>query len=170
MNKPHLAQALTVATLFLFVPMAVGQEVLYTFSGHRESPTFGWFANGAGDVNNDGYDDLIVGDPDEGPFGKSYGSATVLSGKDGAVLHKFMGTIDDGEFGHTVDGVGDINLDGYDDVITGSLGQRVNDQFESKVMCTQARMEQSFSHWTPCIGFTLPELVTSMGTTTQTYF
>jgi hypothetical protein len=72
---------------------------------------------GAGDVNGDGFDDVIVGE--KGAAGLFYGSAsppaslttfpTVLSSSAG-----------DADFGHVVAGVGDVDGDGFADVMVGS--------------------------------------------------
>ncbi len=52
---------------------------------------FGTHASGAGDVNGDGYADVIVGAPMNGAGGESAGRAYVFSGKDGKVLLTLTG-------------------------------------------------------------------------------
>jgi Ca2+-binding RTX toxin-like protein len=82
----------------------------------------------AGDVNGDGLDDFIVGSPHSGP-----GGAYVIYGKAGglASLNVANLTPADGFFigapagsflaGETVSGAGDINGDGFDDILIGNL-------------------------------------------------
>ena len=94
-------------------------SVLYTFTGDGTGDRFGLTSNGAGDVNADGYDDLIVGAYYTGG-GSGAGYAKVFSGKNGAVLYTFRGSSTRDYFGVYVSGAGDVNKDGYADVVIGA--------------------------------------------------
>jgi FG-GAP repeat protein len=96
-------------------------STLYTFNGLATGDNFGCSVAGAGDVNMDGYADLIVGARYASPGGlSSAGQATVFSGKDRSVLHTFNGIAAADQFGCSVAGAGDVNKDGYADLIVGA--------------------------------------------------
>ena len=60
---------------------------LYTFFGNSANDHFGRAVGDAGDVNGDGFADVIVGADLDDPGGvTSSGSARVLSGQDGSVF------------------------------------------------------------------------------------
>jgi predicted lipoprotein with Yx(FWY)xxD motif len=94
--------------------------ILYTFNGDSADDEFGFSVAGAGDVNADGFDDLIVGAPRDDNNGSNSGSARVFSGADGSILYTFNGDSEEDEFGISVDGAGDVNADGFDDLIVGA--------------------------------------------------
>ena len=94
--------------------------VLYTFDGDP-GDILGFEVSGAGDVNDDGFDDLIVGAEFDGSNLTASGSVRVFSGFDGSVLYNFEGDAGGDRFGHSVSGVGDVNGDGIPDFFAGSV-------------------------------------------------
>ena len=105
--------------------------ILYTFNGDSTGDYFGKSVSGAGDVNNDGYDDVIVGVYWDDNNGAGSGSARVLSGANGAILYTFNGDSTGDEFGWSVSGAGDVNNDGYADVIVGAFLDANNGKADS---------------------------------------
>jgi len=85
-------------------------EVLHTLEGGIPGGGFGWSVGGAGDMNGDGLADLIVGAPGGAGYARAY------SGADGSQLYHWT-LLSVTDFGKCVTGVGDWNLDGFDDVV-----------------------------------------------------
>ena len=100
-------------------------------------PNAGFSVSGAGDVNGDGYDDFLIGAPD-GSFASSPSGDTYLifgsaSGHDGQLdlgaLNGHEGFIIQGrnigdQSGSSVSSAGDINGDGFDDILIGAASSR----------------------------------------------
>jgi hypothetical protein len=100
--------------------LGYGGEILHTLQSPNpeRQGVFGTSASGVGDVNSDGYADIVVGtDEDVGAY--DAGSAYVFSGEDGGVLYALQSPNPEeyGYFGHSVSGVGDVNGDNVPDVI-----------------------------------------------------
>ncbi|MBU0475361.1 MAG: FG-GAP repeat protein [Bacteroidetes bacterium] len=86
---------------------------------------FGITVSTAGDINNDGYSDVIVGSEGNSHAGAVYiylGGETMDDSCDVILL----GENRDDNFGCSISTAGDINNDGYDDVIIGALGYNSN--------------------------------------------
>ncbi len=123
MHLTHLLVA-----LFLFAPLVPAQSQIYIFNGDDYADWLGFAVSGAGDVNGDGYADLVVGVPlhdrsdSVGGSGTNAGSVQVLSGKNGRILHASEGDTKHIYLGFSVNAAGDVNGDGYPDVIAGAVG------------------------------------------------
>ena len=87
------------------------------------SDRFGTSVASAGDVNNDGLADLIVGAPGNGMMAAGPGSAIVFRsngvGYTEMQSHRMDGVLG-GLFGNSVAGAGDVDGDGFGEVIVGA--------------------------------------------------
>ncbi len=97
-----------------------------TMKGEEKFDSFGISVSGAGDVNGDGYDDVIAGARlHTSSMGYYAGRAYIFFG--GPDMDNVTDVVLDGSqssdfFGISVSGAGDLNGDGYDDVVVGASG------------------------------------------------
>jgi hypothetical protein len=89
-----------------------------------EGSNIGEVLSPAGDVNGDGYSDVVVGSP--GVFGGGDGRVSIFYGSlngimPGDSVNLSRGNAQFNLYGVSVAGVGDVNGDGYEDVAVGSL-------------------------------------------------
>ncbi|MFO1079062.1 MAG: VCBS domain-containing protein [Reyranellaceae bacterium] len=116
----------------------------FLIRGDSEWSFAGWSVSTAGDVNGDGFDDLVIGAPiagsGDGPTGQAYvvfgsehgfgaldgqGRAVIDLSNDGAGFTASQGFVIRGDTSHDEAGlqvsrVGDFNGDGYDDLLVGA--------------------------------------------------
>ncbi|TWT45184.1 FG-GAP repeat protein [Phycisphaerae bacterium RAS1] len=76
----------------------------------------------AGDVNNDGYDDLAVGAYLNSDGAPQAGRVYLFSGRDGSTLRTITSTRAGENSGFDAIGAGDLNGDGWIDVLVGAAG------------------------------------------------
>jgi len=95
-------------------------DTLWVFTGDSAEARFGLPVAGAGDVDNDGFDDVIIGASAYGPSGMSAGHAYVYSGRTGAELHNLEGEGAHDYFGASVAGLGDLDGDNHADIGVGA--------------------------------------------------
>ena len=95
-----------------------------TLQANQSAANFGLAVAGAGDVNGDGYSDVIVGaedydngNTDEGMIFIYHGSA---AGINNVAVTMAESNEDLSQFGYAVASAGDVNGDGYSDVIVGA--------------------------------------------------
>ncbi|MEO5378274.1 MAG: DUF4347 domain-containing protein [Magnetococcus sp. DMHC-6] len=111
----------------------------FRLNGVNKDDLSGWSVSGAGDVNGDGFDDLLIGAKWTDHHGTDSGSTYVVFGHNSEFNnHIDLSTLDgsngfriDGgnahDFsGYSVNSAGDINGDGHDDILIGAPGVSFN--------------------------------------------
>jgi hypothetical protein len=91
-------------------------NLLFGFGGSGWASLTGLSIANAGDVDNDGTDDVIIGAPSKLYGLDALGAVYVLSGATGETIHEITGVFSNAGFGWVVAGAGDVDGDGYDDV------------------------------------------------------
>ena len=102
----------------------------------------GYSVSSAGDVNGDGFDDLIIGASNADPNGSGSGSSYVVFGKasgfsaslnlstlNGTTGFRIDGVAADDRSGRSVSAAGDVNGDGFGDLIIGAANADPNGSY-----------------------------------------
>jgi predicted nucleic acid-binding Zn-ribbon protein len=100
-----------------------------SFRGEDAGDLSGKSVAGAGDVNGDGYDDILIGAPNDDDGGNTAGQTYLILGKAtgwamdtdlSTASASFWGEDAVDRSGSSVAGAGDVNGDGYDDILIGA--------------------------------------------------
>lgn len=96
-----------------------------TLRGAELNASFGFSIASAGDVNGDGFGDLVVGAPQSSPSGRmGAGSVHVFLGGSSGIgsiaVVVLEGETASSQFGTAVQGIGDVNADGRADIAAGA--------------------------------------------------
>lgn len=94
----------------------VAQGRIHTLRGNAAGDQFGSSVSAAGDIDEDGFADVIIG----APFAEQSGRAYVYSGKDGSLLRTFKGANPGDLFGVGVSYMADANGDDVVELVIGA--------------------------------------------------
>lgn len=122
--------------------LTLSADTAVKFTGEAVYDVAGYAVSSAGDVNNDGYDDILIGSAANSAAGSSTGAVYLIYGQSTALADltlsatttiKFTGEAAGDNAGYSVASAGDVNGDGYDDLLIGAINHVV-DEVQSGVV------------------------------------
>lgn len=154
------------ASLFLGSAAGLSATPSWTAESDRVDAKLGWSVASAGDVNGDGFGDVIVGAPGYSLFPVRGGQGYLFLGSAAGLEVAPAWTADSGqasaEFGASVASAGDVDADGFDDVVVGAYAYdhgQINEGRAFLYLGTAAGLQSAprataeSNQTTPCIGF-----------------
>jgi hypothetical protein len=117
-----------------------------SFLGKQANDRAGRTIAGAGDLNGDGYDDVLVAAGSNNGAGQVYlifgkSSNWSIDTKLSNINSSFIGEKSGDVFGRELSGGGDVNNDGFDDILIGSPWNSDNGQYSGKVYLVLGRSD-----------------------------
>ena len=113
------------ATGRVYVHSGADGRRLHALTGEGPGDGFGIGSADVGDVNRDGFDDLLIGAWQFSRAAPSGGKVYLYSGKDGSLLRVITGRVPGETFGFDATGVGDVNGDGVPDLLLTSTWSNI---------------------------------------------
>ncbi len=89
-------------------------------TGYDEGAHLGWSLAGAGDVNGDGFSDMVIGAPDATWGLPEIPGILVIYGTDAGYFSRTTLLGGSGQFGYSVGSAGDFDADGFSDIVVGT--------------------------------------------------
>jgi hypothetical protein len=124
------------AFLYLGSPTGLAKLPAWTAEGDQAGAYLGYSVASAGDVNGDGFDDVIVGAVGFANGQNTEGRAILYLGSAAGLAASPAWTVEGDRtyafLGSSVSTAGDVNGDGYDDVIVGARGYRNGEEDEGR--------------------------------------
>jgi hypothetical protein len=121
----HRSSIAVKATHYMHARASIVTRRFWTAEGNQATASFGSSVSTAGDVNGDGYSDVIVGASRYDNGQREEGRAFVYHGSAEGLSKTPNWTAESDQanayFGYSVASAGDVNGDGYSDVIVGAL-------------------------------------------------
>ena len=114
---------------------------LLVLPGESRGDGFGIGPADAGDVNDDGYDDLVIGAWRQDDAAAAGGKIYVYSGKDGSLMASYTGKVQGETLGFDATGMGDVDGDGAIDYLVTSAWSAVNGTRSGRMYILSGKVE-----------------------------